>query len=307
VTAVIPVRHGRLPLGAGETVMEAGGDVLLVGGGAREALGDLKMDLTRVRLAEAGPFQPGTWAAGLAPILADADVVVLPASPDGRDLAPRLAAALDRPLWAGAVSVSPECVQVARQGGRVLLKVRLEGPVVATLLPGIAGVDEPERPLALPEPEIVAVGLPPVRDAEVLEELAADPQSMDLTESPRIFSGGAGLGSAEAFDLVARVAAAVGASMGATRVACDLGWASFARQIGTTGVTVDPRLYVAFGVSGGVQHLAGIGNPEHVISVNIDPSCPMMARANLAVVADAPATLTALAQLLGVAWEVPVA
>ncbi|NLA35039.1 MAG: electron transfer flavoprotein subunit alpha, partial [Actinobacteria bacterium] len=71
------------------------------------------------------------------------------------------------------------------------------------------------------------------------------------------------------------------------------------RQIGTTGVVVNPDLYLAFGISGAVQHTAGLGHPDHIVSVNTDPHCPMMAMADLAVVADANATLDALAALLG--------
>ncbi len=88
--------------------------------------------------------------------------------------------------------------------------------------------------------------------------------------------------------------------MGATRVVTDAGWVPHQRQIGTTGVVVDPRLYLAFAISGAVQHTAGLGHPDHVISVNVDPHCPMMSMADLAVVADANATLDALAHRLGV-------
>ena len=86
----------------------------------------------------------------------------------------------------------------------------------------------------------------------------------------------------------------IGASMGATRVVTDAGWVGHQRQIGTTGVVVDPGLYLAFGISGAVQHTAGLGRPAHIISVNTDPHCPMMAMADLAVVADAQATLREL-------------
>ena len=132
---------------------------------------------------------------------------------------------------------------------------------------------------------------------------------MDLAESARIVGGGAGMMvSPTGTDSVARrfaqlvdIGAAIGASMGATRVVTDAGWVGHDRQIGTTGVVVDPDLYLAFGISGAVQHTAGLGHPDHIISVNIDPHCPMMAMADLAVVADANATLDALAGLLGVA------
>jgi electron transfer flavoprotein alpha subunit len=86
--------------------------------------------------------------------------------------------------------------------------------------------------------------------------------------------------------------------MGATRVITDRGWTDSARQIGTTGVTIRPQIYLAFGVSGAVQHTAGLGAPEHVVSVNLDDACPMSQMADLVVVADASATLAALAQIV---------
>ena len=100
--------------------------------------------------------------------------------------------------------------------------------------------------------------------------------------------------------LLADVGAALGASAGATRVVTDAGWMSYDRQIGTTGVSVDPELYIAFGISGAAQHVGGLGAPEHVVSVNTDQSCPMTAMSDLGIVADAPAVLSELAKRLGV-------
>ncbi len=121
-------------------------------------------------------------------------------------------------------------------------------------------------------------------------------------------AGGAGLAAggddrqaAARFELLEQVAAAVGASAGATRVATDAGWTGYERQIGTTGVTIDPDLYVAFGISGATQHVGGIGTPRHVVSVNTDGSCPMTALADLGLVTDGPALLDELADRLGVA------
>ena len=131
-------------------------------------------------------------------------------------------------------------------------------------------------------------------DAIVLEVLPPDPATMDLAEAPRIVAGGAGLESPARFAQLAAAAEALGASLGATRVVTDRGWVGHERQIGTTGVVVDPRLYVAFGISGAVQHTSGLGQPDHIISVNTDPSCPMMQLADLAVVSDANAVLDEL-------------
>ncbi|MBU6315034.1 MAG: FAD-binding protein, partial [Acidobacteria bacterium] len=111
--------------------------------------------------------------------------------------------------------------------------------------------------------------------------------------------GGAGLDGPERMAQLSRIGAALGASVGATRVLTDRGWVPHERQIGTTGVVVDPRLYLAFGVSGAVQHTSGLGQPEHVVSVNTDAHCPMMQLADLAIVADANETLEELERLLG--------
>ena len=100
--------------------------------------------------------------------------------------------------------------------------------------------------------------------------------------------------------LLQRVASALGASAGATRVVTDAGWVGFERQIGTTGVTIDPDLYIAFGISGASQHTGGLGAPSHIVSVNIDPSCPMTAMADLGLVTDAGDLLKVLAERLGI-------
>jgi electron transfer flavoprotein alpha subunit len=302
VIAVVPVRAGALPLGAEEAIAEAGGDVLLVGEDTRSAADVIRTEATRVRLVEAGAFAPGAWAAALAPVVDAVDVVLLPASADGRDLAPRLAAAMGRPLWAGAVAVRPDEVVVARFGGLALARARLGGPAVATLQPGVAGVVPRPEGALLPAFEALTVEVPDRHEAEVLDVIEATAATIDLAEAPRIVAGGAGLGDGEQFSLLAALADRLDASVGATRVATDHGWAAPERQIGTTGVTVAPQLYVALGISGAVQHLAGIGDPEHVIAVNTDASCPMMAVADLAVVADARAVLRELAERLEVAY-----
>lgn len=303
MVAVIPVRGGVLPLGADETVAEAGGRALLVGDGAAAAATALPV-AAAVRAREAPSYRPAAWAAALAAEVADARVVLLPASPDGRDLAPRLARALGRPLLAGAVLVRPGLVVLARHHGQVAEEVTPAGPFVATLIPGVRGVEpaDPGRPpatvdtapLTLPDQDRAA------RDAEVLEVLPPDPATMDLSEARRVVAGGQGLGGAAKLAELGAVAAALGASLGGTRVVTDAGWLPFERQIGTTGVAIDPELYLAFGISGAVQHTAGLGHPAHVVAVNLDPSCPMMQLADLAVVTDAPALVTALARRLGV-------
>jgi electron transfer flavoprotein alpha subunit len=304
--AVVPVRDGVLPAGAAETAVEAGGSVLVVGSGCRDAAEALAGFAGRLGVCELGDFGPGTWARRLAGLVETARWVLLPASADGRDLAPRLAAVLGRPLVAGAIEVSDDGerprLTVARCGGLVAAEVEPEGPFVATLQPGVRTVVRADRPLPTID-EVAAPEGDQVPDPVLLDVLPPDAATMDLAEAPRIVGGGAGLMATDgrsSFDLLGEVGEALGASMGATRVVTDAGLLPHSRQIGTTGVVVDPRLYLAFGISGAVQHTAGLGHPEHIVSVNTDPHCPMMAMADLAVVADAGETVRALAERLGV-------
>ena len=299
--AVVPVRDGVLPAGADETVAEAGGVVLLAGSGTSEAAASLAVDAVSVATAEIGEPAFGGWAAALSPVLVPYYGVLLPASPDGRDLAPRLAAAMDRPLLAGATEYRDGMIRLARRGGLVIEQVVADGPVVVTLQPGVRGIEPRHRDL--PAPERVTARVAARHDAIVLDVLPPDPGTMDLAESRRIIAGGAGLRGPADFRLLTLVADAIGASMGATRVVADMGWVAHERYIGTTGVAVNPELYVALGISGAIQHVTGLGAPRHVVAVNTDPSCPMMTMADLALVTDAPGLLEALARRLGVVPE----
>ena len=297
--AVVPVRDGVLPLGALEAVAECGGRVLLAG--SRVDVASLEGVACHVTTVELGSFQPARWAAAIAPAIADVEIAVLPASPDGRDLAPRLAHQLGRPLLAGAIGVTAGSVSVARGGGLSLHDFAVDEPVVVTLQPGVRGVlaDRSAAPA-------VVTRLEPgpttgVDEPTLVEQLPADVTTMDLSEADRIVAGGAGLDRSERFTQLATVAARLGAAMAATRVITDRGWVGHERQIGTTGVVVDPSLYVAFGISGAVQHTAGLGDPDHIISVNTDRHCPMMQMADLAIVSDANVVLDELERLLGAA------
>lgn len=300
---VICVRDGVLPSGAGEVAAECDGRVLVVGSGTAEV--DTRELGREIRGLELGPFAPARWARVLAPLLADESVVVLPSSPDGRDLAPRIAHALGRPLYAGAVEVSAERVTISRGAGLELHTFSVRGGAVATLQPGVrdtTGTDHPVTTVSVDPTGDTASDTASegdhAHDPEIVAVLPPDVATMDLGEAQRILGGGAGLDGAARFEQLARVAARLGASMGATRVVTDRSWVGHERQIGTTGVVVAPTLYLSFAVSGAVQHTSGLGHPEHVISVNLDPHCPMMQMSDLAVVSDANAVLDELEAIL---------
>jgi electron transfer flavoprotein alpha subunit len=211
---------------------------------------------------------------------------------------------------------------VVRIDDRVQVPVEIEGPAVVTLVPQGHAVPPGEAPAVAaspptvaplptleqpPDPEGERPGRSAPGDPEVLAVLEPDLHTMDLADATRVLAGGAGLAAGadsrtavERFDLLAEVAACLGGSAGATRVATDAGWAAYSRQIGTTGVTIDPDLYIAFGISGATQHVSGLGTPRHIVSVNTDGACPMTAMADLGLVTDAPQLLVELAHRFGV-------
>ncbi len=318
--AIIPVRNGVAPIGAAEAACEAG-EALVVGTGTLAVAHELLAYVPTVRYLEHA-YQPHELSAVVAGVFFTATKqrsVILPGSPDGRDLAPLLALQLGWPLFAGAIEVRANRVRLARLGGTAIEQVWSDGPFVATLIPGVRGAtpiaaitdtsNGTVTTKATPRLKQVkratsesgtrtSTDRPPNVDATSLEVLPPDAATMDLSEASRILGGGAGLNNEQRFRQLGNVASLLDASMGATRVITDHGWVGHERQIGTTGVVVDPDLYIAFGISGAVQHTSGLGHPEHIISVNTDEHCPMMQLADLAIVADANATLDELAALL---------
>ncbi len=300
--ALIVCRGGELPAGAAEAFELANFCGVVTGTGAWQAAG-LLPGPGRVHVIEsAEPLQ--RLAAIVVSQLSAATIVVLPASPDGRDLAPMVGALMNRPVITGITKLKrrehPEVsweVTAVRSDGMLDHLHDVEVNAVVTLIPGLAGVVESRGPVAITISGTVHTQLPAKESSHSVvsvEVLAADPTTMDLTEASCIVAGGQGLGGKTHFDQLGRIGGLVGGSLGGTRVASDAGWIPFERQIGTTGVAVNPKVYIAFGISGATQHTSGLGAPDHIISVNTDPSCPMMTMSDVAIVSDAKAVLASL-------------
>jgi electron transfer flavoprotein alpha subunit len=118
------------------------------------------------------------------------------------------------------------------------------------------------------------------------ESLPADARTIDVRYANRLVSGGRGLGGKEGFDKLREFAQKIGASVAASRMAVDLGWIEYERQVGQTGKTVKPELYIACGISGASHHLAGISGVEHIVAINTDAEAPIFRSAHLGLVAD---------------------
>jgi len=209
----------------------------------------------------------------------------------GRDLAPRLAAKLKSGL-------ASDCTKIAFAGGRLeytrpvfagkaLMTVALRGePSLATLRPNVFALGEAKAAPGEVVRRAAAVdaGAIKARVEEIEKEQGA---ALDVTEAEIVVSGGRGLKAAENFELLRELAALLPrAAVGASRSAVDSGWIGHAHQVGQTGKTVSPNLYLAFGVSGAIQHLAGMSGSKVIVAVNKDPEAPILKVADLGVVGD---------------------
>jgi electron transfer flavoprotein alpha subunit len=172
------------------------------------------------------------------------------------------------------------------RSGRLARKIRVErdAGVVLTMRPGVAEAlpADATRPGRLIQRDAV-------RQPETVtrrEIIPADPGSVDIQYAERLVAGGRGLGSQAGFDMLRRFASKIGAGVAASRMAVDLGWIERERQVGQTGKTVAPTLYIACGISGASHHLEGMTGAKHIVAINTDPNAPIFKVAHLGLVAD---------------------
>ncbi|HVV76752.1 MAG TPA: electron transfer flavoprotein subunit alpha/FixB family protein [Mycobacteriales bacterium] len=221
-------------------------------------------------------------------VLAPGDVVVVGGDQAARDLAGWLAAARDIPMaWAvDALRLDADIIEVDHvvMGGtyRLVQRLSLNGGAVISAKP------TPVPGAATDGVRIVEVDGGGRRSAIVREEGApAEAGGVSLTAAKVVVSFGRGIGGPDRVPLYRELAARCGAALGASRVAVDSGWIPFAHQVGQTGTAVAPEVYVAFGISGAVQHLAGMRHSQRVIAINTDPEAPICRVADTVIRADA--------------------
>ncbi|HEY3128736.1 MAG TPA: electron transfer flavoprotein subunit alpha/FixB family protein [Acidobacteriota bacterium] len=231
-------------------------------------------------------------------------IIMLGATANGRDLGPRLAARLSMGYvphcltFKGGVEDRLEITRVT-YGGRVHVQAvwPAEIPLIVTMKPGVADAPSREGSPAELTVQHHAVELHSDR-VRVIQQLPADPKTQDIREAQRIVSGGRGVGGTEGFAVIQELADALNAAVGASRVVVDLGWIEYARQVGQTGKTVAPKLYMAVGISGASHHLMGMRSSERIVAVNIDKQAPIFSLSHLGVVGDLHQVLPRLTELI---------
>lgn len=234
---------------------------------------------------------PGRPAAHvLAGLVADhtPDVVLFAQTYDSRDVAGRLQARTGSTLMANGTALSdPRHARAEIFGGTQVVEVELEGPSpTLVLLRPKAIAAEPVGGVA----EVVEVDadLPEdLRGARVVERHEEQASGPRLEDAKVVIAGGRGLGGPDAFAMLDELAASIdGAAVGASRAAVDAGWVPYSYQIGQTGKTVKPEVYVAAGISGALQHAVGMKGARRIVAINKDPDAPILAMADLGVVGD---------------------
>jgi len=221
----------------------------------------------------------------------------------GKDLAPAVAAATGSALLADVtdIALDGDAVRATKPvyAGKAVSTLRAStATVVATLRPNVF---EPATPAEGRKAEVEAIDAgvaPGSLRAVVKEVLAKASEKLDLTEADIIVSGGRGLKSPENWHLIEELADAAGGVVGASRAVVDAGWRPHDEQVGQTGKTVNPRLYIAVGISGAIQHLAGMRTSKCIVAINIDPEAPIFKVADYGIVGDALAVCPVLADEL---------
>jgi electron transfer flavoprotein alpha subunit len=272
---------------------------MLLGDGVEECAREaIKHGADKVYLAESPilkEYRTDAYTAGAVNLIKQykPEIVVFGATTQGRDFAGTIATTICTGLTADCtgLDIDPE-TKLLRQtrpafGGNIMATILCQNhrPQMATVRPKVFAMPEKDDSRT---GEIIREGVPIGEDkvrTKILEFLQMD-QTVNLVDAEIIVSGGRGLGGSEKFPVIRELAKVLGGAVGASRAAVDAGWIPYEHQVGQTGRTVRPKIYIACGISGAIQHQAGMKTAEIIVAINKDPEAPIFKIATYGIVAD---------------------
>jgi electron transfer flavoprotein alpha subunit len=279
---------------------------LVLGSAVASVAAEIALAVDQVLVADVpalAQYDAELWAAATSQIATEgeANVVLIGGSRSGREYSPRVAIKLNAPLLEDVISLKANGKALIAEHytylARVTETVEATGPVVvASVKPGVFAAAAPRSVAA--EQFDVDLNLPP-RRLQVTGKTAEKSSRISLSEAEIVVSGGRGVGSAEGFtQYVEGLADRLGAAVGATRAIVDAGWRPYSEQVGQTGKTVQPKVYVAIGISGAVQHLSGMNKSKVIVAINRDAEAPIFKIADYGIVGDVNQLVPAIIEAL---------
>ncbi|HUU02347.1 MAG TPA: electron transfer flavoprotein subunit alpha/FixB family protein [Myxococcota bacterium] len=274
-----------------------------------DANGDLANELVLispvvVRVEDGQPYESTRWTHFLGRLVemrGEPSAIFAAAGSAGMEFAPALAARLEGGYAGACLKLWWEDGKLAARraiyGGRVYEELSFTAsPAVVTLRAGAYPLPDP----LAEQGKIETVSIePPSLSGPIVRDRVASTSGRDLGEASRVVSGGRGMGSPDNFKLIEELAAALHAAVGASRAVVDAGWRPHAEQVGKSGKTISPGLYIACGISGAIHHVLGMNTSKLVVAINKDPEAPIFENADLGIVGDALQIVPRLIQALG--------
>jgi len=277
----------------------AGGDLVAFATDAAVAADAGRYGAKKLYVAKLEAYGTETFTAAVKQVADDVKpaVLLLGGTSNGRDLAPRLAARLDVGVASDVDRLEWKDGKVrARRpmyGGKAFATIDISGtPAIATTRPNAFPAEETGGGAA----EVVEVNASTESKSKLIDTKAPEAGELSIAEADIIVSGGRGLKEAQNFSFVRDLAHAIGGAVGASRATVDAGWIDHQHQVGQTGRVVSPNLYIAAGVSGAIQHLAGMSSSKHIVAINKDPEAPIFRVADLGIVGELFTILPALTE-----------
>ncbi len=259
-------------------------------------LGD---DVEAVRIDASAAYAPAAWAQTLVEQARQrgASAVIAPGTERGNEVLAHVAAKLDQPMAANCVSVTPgdpATVLRVRWGGSLLEEAAVNG--MPLLLSSAAHAVSAEPIGAVESVAVSDSASESDRAVQVVEHVQAASSGVSLAEADVVVSGGRGVGSAEGFSVIEELAQLLGAAVGCSRAVTSAGWRPHTDQVGQTGTKISPEIYIACGISGATQHMAGCKGAKRLLAINPDGEASIFASADYAVIGDLHQVVPAISQ-----------